>query len=225
MKILDTLLARIAPYDCLLCGHEGAVICGSCVTELGPRIPSRCINCQKLTADFRICETCRSTISLEHVWVAFVYSRYAKEIIKEFKFNGKRAVAKELAHHMSSSGTKNNNTILVHIPTATARIRERGYDHAKLLAAALAKESGLIHLPLLARTSQQRQVGSGRTERFKNISGVFRISGTAKDVEGAHILLVDDVVTTGATLAEAARVLRAAGAQRVDATVFAQTVL
>lgn len=151
----------------------------------------------------------------------YVYKDYVKALIKEFKFKGRRGAAQEIAKILKDLVPK-GDIVLVHIPTATQRIRERGYDHAKLLARALAAEAGLPHSSLLARTSQQRQLGAARSDRLKNISGAFRVTG---DVKGVHILLVDDVVTTGATLSEAARILRAAGAKHVDAVVFAQTII
>lgn len=197
-------------------------MCKDCVPALGAPIPSRCFGCSRQTEDFRVCESCKASVPVQRIWTSHVYAGCAKALIKEFKFNGKRGAAQEIARHMKDRLPRDSKAILVHIPTATDRIRERGYDHAKLLSSALAKETGLLHLSLLARTSQKRQVGLRRAERLKNISNSFRING---DVAGAHIILVDDVVTTGATLGEAAKVLRAVGAKRVDAVVFAQTIL
>ncbi len=114
-------------------------------------------------------------------------------------------------------------TLVVPIPTATERVRERGYDQARLLAKAVAARHNLLYMPLLLRVSQKRQLGAARSERFKNMAGAFRINGRTSP--GTHILLIDDVVTTGATLAEAARLLRADGAAHVDAATFAQTML
>lgn len=222
MRFFDQVLARIAPYDCLVCGDEGALICVDCIPALGTPIPSRCFRCQKLTENFRVCESCRPAVGLSRVYSKYVYKGFAKVVIKEFKFGGKRAAAKELARLMVDCVPKHENLVLVHIPTATDRIRERGYDHAQLLAAELSKLTGLPHLPLLARTSQQRQLGLGRSERLKNVHGAFRVAG---DVKNAHILLVDDVVTTGATLSEAARILKIGEARHIEAITFAVTVL
>lgn len=114
-----------------------------------------------------------------------------------------------------------DEAVLVPVPTATSRVRQRGYDQAGLLSQELSRRTGLPSLPLLARCGQDRQVGSGRTERVRHLTGAFRVPA-GKDVRGKHVILVDDVLTTGATLEAAAATLHKAGAARVDALVFAQ---
>lgn len=111
--------------------------------------------------------------------------------------------------------------VLVHIPTATSRVRQRGYDHALLLARALARASYRERAGLLARVGQAHQVGSGRAERIQQLHDAFRPVRPAA-IRGRHVMLVDDVLTTAATLETAARALKRAGAERVSAIVFAQ---
>lgn len=111
--------------------------------------------------------------------------------------------------------------IIVPVPTATSRVRQRGYDQATVLARRLARKQRLPYARLLARLGQAHQVGAGRAERVSHLKDAFRAIRVAH-IQGAHILLIDDVCTTGATLESAARTLRAAGAKRVDALVFAQ---
>lgn len=146
-------------------------------------------------------------------------------MVKEFKFEGKRAAAHTLATLTARAVPRlKPDVLVVHIPTATAHVRERGYDQALLLARAFAKERQLLHATLLSRTKQLTQHGAGRQDRLRNIQGAYTLCNPEL-IPGAHILLVDDVVTTGATLAEAARVLLQAGAKSVSAAVFAQTIL
>ncbi len=112
-------------------------------------------------------------------------------------------------------------TIIVHVPAATSRVRARGYDQSKLIAKQLASIFGCSQQTLLSRHGQARQVGAKRDKRFSQVVGAF----TPRKVDGiknAHILLVDDVLTTGASVEEAAKVLKAAGAKTVNAAIFAQ---
>jgi ComF family protein len=113
------------------------------------------------------------------------------------------------------------NVVIVHVPTASSRVRRRGYDQARLLARAISKHTGLPHRPLLTRMGQHHQVGARREQRVTQLASAFRVSNP-KPVDGNHIILIDDVLTTGATLEAAARALKAAGAKRVDGLVFAQ---
>ena len=111
--------------------------------------------------------------------------------------------------------------IVTHVPTASKRIRQRGYDHAQLLARALVREHKLTYLPLLTRAGSARQVGSTRGTRLVQLSDAFRIIQTDR-IRGASVLLVDDIVTTGGTLEAAARCLKQSGANQIDAVAFAQ---
>ncbi len=111
--------------------------------------------------------------------------------------------------------------LLVPVPTATTRVRERGYDQAVVLARELSRLSGRTSACPLVRLGQAHQVGASRAARLRHLDGAFRVRYSDK-IKGAHIVLIDDVCTTGATLESAARALREAGAKQVDALVFAQ---
>ena len=111
--------------------------------------------------------------------------------------------------------------LVVPIPTATKRVRERGFDHSALLAKKIAQELRLEYRSVLARLGQTRQVGAKRSDRLKQMDSKFRVKRSAS-VLGRKILLIDDVVTTGSTLNAVSKTLRDAGATRVDALIFAK---
>lgn len=219
MSLLDAIVASFAPYDCLGCGHEGGLLCEGC-RGLFDQIPSRCYRCKKLSLDSTTCRSCRSSSKLHSVQVVTLYDYIAKDLVWQLKFRGAQAAAKEMAKLMLPLAMA-PEAVLVHLPTATSRIRQRGYDQARLITRELSMRSGLPCRNLLARVGQHHQVGASREQRTTQLKNAFRITNP-KAVQNAHIILVDDVLTTGATVEAAAKTLRAAGAKRVDALVFAQ---
>jgi ComF family protein len=145
----------------------------------------------------------------------------AKELVWRLKFSGARAAAQEIARLLAADMQLPADVVVVHAPTASSRLRRRGYDQAQLIARALARELGLPYLSILKRVGQQQQVGAGRQQRLAQLSEAFRVSQPAV-IKDTHVLLVDDVLTTGATLEAAAKTLKTAGAKRVSGVVFAQ---
>jgi ComF family protein len=146
----------------------------------------------------------------------------AKELIHSAKYERAKAGLTEVAEMLATLlPFFEDDVVLTHVPTASSRIRERGYDQAEVIARRLAQKSRLPYSPLLARLGQAHQVGSGRRERIAHTRNAFRPIHMGR-IKGAHIILIDDVCTTGASLESAARALKRAGAKRVDAIVFAQ---
>lgn len=220
MSLLDHLTSLFAPHECLGCGQEGPLLCAACSRRLRV-IPDRCFRCRQPTPEAKTCDACRRTTKLYRVRAATTYGDVAKKLVWQLKFQGAQSVARLLAKNMATGFSVSDTAIIAHIPTATSRVRSRGYDQAGLIARAFAREAGLPHLALLARVGQQHQVGAHRRQRLTQLAGAFRVT-QPNLVRGRHIIIVDDVLTTGATLSAAAQVLEAAGAKRVEAAVFAQ---
>jgi ComF family protein len=149
-----------------------------------------------------------------------MYGGVGKDLVVRLKFSGARAAALTVAGAMSGLDLS-ATCVIVPVPTATSRVRLRGYDQAVLISKILARQQALDYARAIYRTGQHRQVGASRRQRLYQMKQSF-IIGNEKLVKGRHILLVDDVVTTGATLESAAAVLKAAGAKRVEAVVFAR---
>lgn len=217
--MLDRLLSLIAPHECLVCSREGSLLCGDCANTL-PAIPERCYKCLRLNPENLTCEACRRTSPLGVVQSATTYSGPAKDIIWQLKFAHARAAAAPMSGLMTGRFVF-DRALLVPVPTATGRVRQRGYDQAAVLARELSLHTGLPRSSILARHGQTRQVGMSRRARKAQLVAAFRVRRPSL-VLNKHIILVDDVLTTGATLEAAAMVLRRAGAKRVDAVVFAQ---
>jgi len=220
MSIFDRFLSILAPHDCVGCGTEGSLLCERCASALAP-VPKRCYRCRKITPDALTCAACRKQSKLHQVSVTTVYTDVAKDLVWKLKFAGAQTAARQMALLMSVLVDPSSISVIVPVPTATSRVRRRGYDQATLLAKELSRITGLRYATCLARVSQVHQVGAGRSLRLKQLANAFRVTKPLV-VKDAHILLIDDVITTGATLESAAASLRAAGARRVDALVFAQ---
>lgn len=147
-----------------------------------------------------------------------------KDIIDLLKFQRASAVSVDIARCMSSIlPLLPKDTIVCHVPTAHKRIRERGYDQARLIAKSLAKQKGLSYQKLCSRLSASRQLGASRDQRFMQAKKAFALHRGVR-LEGAFVLIVDDVTTSGATLEAIARLFKDAGAKQIDAVVFAQAI-
>lgn len=231
MSVFEKAIGLIAPPDCLGCGIEGKSLCASCsAVEILP-YGERCFGCGAISTRCRTCQRCRRGGAPRYVWVATDYADLAKEILQVYKFSHHRSCANQLAELMhdilltynSDSDLDKTDYLVVGVPTATTRVRERGFDHAKLLAQRLASLQGLDHSPALVRLGQSRQLGAKRQTRLSQKDHSYYVRDT-QAVAGRNILLIDDVVTTGATLKIAAKALRAAGAKRIDGLVFAKRI-
>ncbi len=220
MKLIDKTLNLIAANDCLVCGLESDLICGTCKADFCTPLPSRCYFCKKLTQDFAVCSSCRPNSRINNVWVATDYNQNAKNLVYELKYKNNRSTASVVGSFLCHTlPLMPDNTVVVNIPTATKRVRLRGFDHSRALAVYVANKKGLGYKNLLARAGQSRQVGSNRKDRLSQLRGAFLLR---KAVIPERVLLVDDIVTTGATLEAAAKELKQNGVKKVYALVFAQ---
>jgi ComF family protein len=222
MSVLDKIVAFIAPHSCLSCSYEGLLLCSDCMGELGSRSPDRCFRCNRQSPSSKTCPACRRVSTLNHVWIRSEYKGITKELVQKLKFKRAIAAADVIAEAMSKVlPTDIAECVLVPIPTATTRRRQRGYDQSVMIARRI---SMLTNLPMqqdLARFGQSRQVGSKKADRITQLASAYRVIHGEK-LSGKQVILVDDVMTTGATLESAANELRKAGVKRVDAVVFAR---
>lgn len=221
MSLPETIIGVVAPLTCIVCGREGAALCEMCGYDAASTPPPRCFACLKRTIDYRTCSNCRRTAPLSHVWVASEYNSGIASIIKSYKFKRNRALARPLAKLIFDQLPYFKDApVIVPIPTATHRVRRRGYDHSLKLARALAAQTGWSLMEHMRRVGQSRQVGAKRASRIEQLKGAFRPIRLDL-LDQKSILLVDDVITTGATISEAARILKDAGAKSISAAAIA----
>lgn len=223
-NLREAIFDIIAPYDCLLCSTEGTLVCSWCWPELFELAPPRCFACQADSPRSAVCSKCSASVRLEHVWVVTPYRGGARALVRRMKIDAQRQACLLIARAMHESAPQLPLAVCItSVPTAMARIRERGFDHSALIAKEFARLRGLSYRPLLNRHGRTKQAGATKAQRAQQIQGVY-LPRPRASIKDRHILVIDDVTTTGATLIEVANVLRAAGAKNVDALVFAQTI-
>lgn len=219
-------LELLFPIACLGCGAEGSYLCADCIQGLAQTPPS-CMVCKKLS--FRTCRSCREN---SYIYGFFSPYRYDAPLIRELihglKYRRIRALggvlARFLAAHFDLYGIRfPENACLISVPLHSRRRRRRGFNQAGEIAVNLGALLGIeVRSDVLYKTRNTApQVGLLRGRRQENVSGAFAVFNPAA-IEGRTIILLDDVKTTGATLEEAARMLREAGAARVWAVTVAR---
>ena len=235
---VDGALARLAtrlwPARCLVCrepGADGHDLCGPCRAGL-PWNWSACPRCAiplpggELAADaVQVCGDClQRPPPLLATRAAFVYGAPLDRLLPRFKFHHDLASGRLLAQLMAAACAEAARPeALIPIPLHHTRLRQRGYDQALELAHPLSRALRIPMLPdVLLRsraTSAQSQLDA--RQRARNLRGAFTVRGRYLPLP-AHVALVDDVMTTGATLHAAAKALQRAGVARVDAWVCAR---
>ncbi|WP_101927553.1 MULTISPECIES: ComF family protein [Luteimonas] len=220
-------LRAMAPSRCLICrerGANGLDLCLACAAAL-PWSGNACRRCaMPLPGDDACCGAClRRPPPLTEVRAAFVYGFPVDRLLPRFKFHRDLAAGALLAGCLARAvAALPRPDALVPVPLHTARLRQRGYDQALELARPLARRTGVpLRADLLRRsraTSPQSRLDAAA--RRRNVRRAFEVA--AASGLPAHVVLVDDVMTTGATLHAAAIALRRAGVARVDAWVCAR---
>jgi ComF family protein len=154
----------------------------------------------------------------------------AEKLVHALKYSGWRELAPVLARRMWGvalpDAAAGRAAVVIPVPTTARRQRQRGYNQAALLARCYAEGAGLAYVEALARgASGGSQVALDPSQRRSNVRGAFSVvPAQAERLRGVHVLLVDDVLTTGATAGEAAQTLERAGADGVSLITFARAI-
>ena len=221
---LQTLGRWLLPWRCLVCRErgEGGDLCGACRAAL-PVAVAACARCAlPLPAPAPACRRClRSPPPWQAAHAAFAYGFPLDRLLPRFKFHGDLAVGRVLADLWCARLPAARPAALVPVPLHRSRLRERGYDQALELARVLARHGGLpVRADALWRPrATARQSELAAKARRRNVAGAFALRGPPLP---PHVALVDDVMTTGATLRACTQMLRAAGVKRVDVWVLAR---
>jgi ComF family protein len=229
------LLNALLPRSCAHCGLDlhyldALPLCPACVLALEPLPALHCAACGlPLEAGGRSCYDCRGTAPrpLSLARSAFVFNPQLRSLIHAFKYNAREDLAGYLAGEMAAALGRYPElapyNFCAAVPLHPSRQRQRGFNQAELLAAALAARGNLFHLKAAAARVRNTpsQTCLSKKERRANMTGAFRVE-SPELVKGRRILLVDDVATTLATLEALAAELLRAGAKAVAAYTLAR---
>lgn len=232
-QLWQKLVESIYPPLCLSCGTELQTdgFCGSCWQETKFITGLVCDACGTplLGEDENsaFCDTClKDPPSWQRGRAAAVYHGGAAKSVMALKYADRWDLAKPLANYMTSTEPSVLETdIVVPVPLHWARLFKRKYNQAALLSREVARRLDQTHIPdlLIRKKRTTIQKSMDREARFQNLQNAFSVSPKYKaSIQGQRILLIDDVMTTGATLSACANALKASGSGDVNVLVFAR---
>jgi len=233
LMIYRWVMKTLYPPSCLLCGDDGTRgrdLCAACFDELpwNRRPCPRCAAPLPPDADDRLCGNCiRSLPAWDAAKSPLTYAYPLDRLIQRFKFEGDLAAGRMLggllAEYLAAGGDTELDCILP-VPLHPARLRERGFNQAAELARPVGRRLGIpLRLDLCERVrATEVQSKLDAAERKKNLKDAFVAKGS---VDGAQVAVLDDVVTTGATIEALTKVLKEAGAVRVTFWSLARAAL
>lgn len=234
--LIKSLLNLVYPLRCASCKKhmdplDDRGVCGCCLEEIKKNPKPYCESCGRSLPDQETtCWECKKvSFAFTQAHSACLYEGALKELIHQFKYNNRIALAKTLAPLLSDFIKENGDIIdgidtITFVPLAPDRSRKRGYNQSQILAYNISREYAIPHAELLKKTrSTKPQNALSRNERLVNLEGAFR-SRKGRDLEEKRILLVDDVMTTGATLNECSKVLLDGGAKEVRCLTLARGI-
>jgi ComF family protein len=202
------------------------MLCANCLEYLPSVRAPWCRICGRPVADNRICSYCNENKHIDYgrAWLYFIPP--VNTLIHQFKYRKKTRLASLLGHAMAltiqSDTWLKRADCIVPVPMHWIKRLRRGYNQSLLLARVTAKNTGIALSPVLRRVRHTRsQTRLNDARRRENVTGAFALAH--HEVAGKRVVLIDDVMTTGATANECARVLKQAGAEKVYTCVAAIT--
>jgi len=227
------LMDVVFPKECVLCKKEGASLCLNCLTKYFKFTGFYCPFCRKRIPPSDEPKCSDYCFSKTHIKAVFSLSEYSdkstKEAVRNFKFSGIYDIGRIFGefiskNHLLAKLTAKNDFSAVCVPLHKKNLQKRGFNQSEILAIAISAGLGIPFLKngivKIKKTGHQVET-KNKEERLKNLTGAFSVPD-AKLVAGKNILLVDDIITTGATLAECAGELKKAGAKKIYGITIAR---
>jgi len=243
MELVRKLLSTLFPSRCLLCqktvvaqlDNENIEICPDCLRQL-PYNENSCRQCAlPLAIDLEeevLCGRCmKNPPAFDYSYSPLRYEGDIVRLVHQLKFNEKITVSRSLSEimlkylsiKMAEQGESHSNSpdCLLPVPLHNSRLRQRGFNQSIELARVVAKQLNIpIEFDAISRRrSTTSQMGLDAKQRRKNIKGAFLV---VKEVSARHVLIIDDVMTTGSTVDELARTLKKSGVEKVGVLSFSR---
>ena len=221
---LKQLQTRLLPGSCLLCGADSAnqLLCTECSNDLPPLPEKCCPQCSEQTTHGERCGAClKDPPAFEQTIACFRYEFPVDRIIHAFKYGHQLAVANWAAQNITRQLSNNTYDLLIPMPLHPDRLRQRGFNQSAEIARRIAHQTAQsLDIESLTRCrATPPQAELPMKERTRNVRGAFECNS---DLSGKRVLLIDDVMTTGATLREASRVIKLHGALHIDVAIIAR---
>lgn len=218
------LIAVVYPPRCAGCGRRGGWLCSACDARLPRFVEPWCPRCG-IPPGFGRCRCGHTGPSLDLMRSVGPFDGWLRQAVHALKYEGESARAEHLGRVLATAlPTGIPVDALVPVPLHPARLRRRGFNQAQLLAERVGAAASITVVPALRRTrATDPQVGLGARQRAANVLDAFAVVAGV-EVGGGHLLLVDDVVTTGSTLSACAAVLKGAGARFVGAVTLGREI-
>ena len=218
-QLKEAAVDLLFPPRCIGCNKTGGILCSNCLSHLSAILPPLCPKCGRPLSSQRLCGDCVEKGSIiDGIRSVYLFEGVMREAIHHLKYRGLKALAAPLGELLADYLLSHPlpAQVLVPVPLHPQRLRQRGHNQSALLGRELSR---LTNLPLaeeclarLRNTASQARTANAE-ERRRNVEGAFECRD--EHLRGKHILLIDDVCTTGATLEACAGALRAKGATSI----------
>lgn len=218
-RVAQAGLDFLYPERCAVCGAFNASLCERCEeTMCSAAAVPRCSFCTAQWDGKDNCPLCFGWDALEGARAAFDYEGPARALVRSLKYRNTRSLAPVMARHVAPILEASQFDHVFPVPLHRSRMRERGFNQVELMLRAM--DVGQAPGRLIRIRKTRAQYGLSIRTRSRNVVGAFRYEGAS--LRGLRVAVLDDVVTTGVTANECARVLRDAGAASVTAIAFAR---
>lgn len=222
--MIDKLLGIIAPHYCYGCNNPGCSLCDNCKYNIISEPFSGCIVCQRPSGEQGVCLSCETPFS--RAWCVSERVDILEKVLDGYKFERQKTSATILAELLDERlpDFSHHDIVVVPIPTVASHVRQRGYDHTRLIAKEFARlRKSAIDTSLLQRKTKTKQFGASKKQRIAQAKVAY---GVTKSLDSRKVyLIIDDIATTGSTLKYASKALKDSGAMRIWVAVIARQPL